>query len=389
MLTNTQIHELIRKEGFDIGLTTIAIKIKEKRNKQKEAFIRQEYEYGQRFEYDFGEVKLTIDGKLTKGFLAVLTAPASGFRWAYLYHNSKKDVFLDSQARFFEMIGGCFKEGVYDNMKNVVTRFIGRSEKQLNEDLIKLATYYGFVINVTNCFSGNEKGSVEEAVRFIRNKVFAIKYEFSSFLEAQEHLQNELVKLNKDSLIEEEKKQLSPHRPIYETARITLNNVDKYSFVQVDNNFYSVPDYLVGKNVIIKNYPDIIDIYYKQDKIASHNKIVGKKKTCIDIMHYLDTFTRKPGALRNSAALNSVPELKDIFNNYYKDNPRSFINILKENREKSLEELPILLNPFKEIQDHNNIVNEPDWVESATVKQLKLMASLFVKGQNGNERIIH
>ena len=28
-------------------------------------------------------------------------------------------LFLDSHVRFFEMLGGSFKEGVYDNMKNL------------------------------------------------------------------------------------------------------------------------------------------------------------------------------------------------------------------------------------------------------------------------------
>ena len=184
-LTGTQIYELVKAKGFDIGESTIRNKLREKRSQQAECYIRQEYEYGERFEYDFGEVKLQINNEITKGFIAVLTAPASGFRWAYLYHNSKMDVFLDSQVRFFEMLKGSFKEGVYDNMRNVVTKFIGRNEKQINEELLKIATYYGFEINVTNCFRGNEKGNVEEAVKYIRNKIFATRYEFSSFKEAE------------------------------------------------------------------------------------------------------------------------------------------------------------------------------------------------------------
>ena len=128
---------LKKNAGFNVSETTIRTHIRQKRDIHKECFIRQEYQYGHRFEYDFGEVKLIIDGKQTKGFLAVLTAPASGFRWAYLYHSSKMEVFLDSQVRFFEMLGGCFEEGVYDNMANVVNKFIGKSEKKLDRNLIR------------------------------------------------------------------------------------------------------------------------------------------------------------------------------------------------------------------------------------------------------------
>ena len=36
---------------------------------------------------------------------------------------------MDSHVKFFEMVKGVYKEVVYDNMKNVVTKFIGRKEK--------------------------------------------------------------------------------------------------------------------------------------------------------------------------------------------------------------------------------------------------------------------
>ncbi|HKL41594.1 MAG TPA: helix-turn-helix domain-containing protein, partial [Clostridia bacterium] len=133
-LTNLQIYEIIKELGFDIGYTTISTKIREKRNKTKECFIKQNYFLGDRLEYDFGEVKLVIDGCLRKYYLAVLSSPAADFRWAFLYNNQKKDVFMDSHVRFFEMVGGVYREVVYDNMRNVVKKFIGHNEKELNED---------------------------------------------------------------------------------------------------------------------------------------------------------------------------------------------------------------------------------------------------------------
>ena len=376
-LTKSQIHQMIVEEGYDIGLSTISNKINEKRNKNKEAYIKQDYPFGQRFEYDFGEVKLIIDGVIKKGYLAVITSPAAGFRWAYLYHNSKKDVFIDSQVNFFEMVKGSYEEGVYDNMKNVVTKFIGRNEKEINEDLIKLATYYGFSINVTNCYSGNEKGTVESAVKWIRNKVFAIKYEFKTFEEADEYLQQKLIKINENSQIDEEKKYLKPYKPKYETAVINVRNVDKYSFIKVDTNNYSVPDYLVGKNVIVKIYPNNIEVYYKKEKVASHIRNADKNKTCIDIKHYLSTFLKKPGALRNSAALKSIPELKDIFDKYYKENPKSFIVKLSENKDLKIEELIEIMQPdYKKIDEDNSKVKEE------TVKQILEITKLFTGGNS-------
>ena len=165
-LTKRQIHELIVAEGHDIGLTTVSRRIDDKRSAGKDAFVAQRYEYGDRFEYDFGEVKLYIGGRLRRIQMAVMVACASDVRFALLYENQRQDVFLDSQVRFFEFMGGTFREGVYDNMRNVVTRFIGKSEKELNPELVKLAAYHRFDLNVTNCFAGREKGAVESAVNF-------------------------------------------------------------------------------------------------------------------------------------------------------------------------------------------------------------------------------
>ena len=47
---------------------------------------------------------------------------------------------MDSHVRFFEMMGGSYGEIVYDNMRNVVSKFIGKNEKELNEDLLKDVT---------------------------------------------------------------------------------------------------------------------------------------------------------------------------------------------------------------------------------------------------------
>ena len=141
-LTNRQIHGLLREQGYDIGITTVTHHLKEKRNKLSEAFIRQEYNYGDRLEYDFGEVKLVINDVVDKYYIAVFGSPRASFRWAYLYKNQKKEVFLDSHVKFFEMVKGVYQEVTYDNMRNVVTAFIGKNEKELNVDLIAMWVHY-------------------------------------------------------------------------------------------------------------------------------------------------------------------------------------------------------------------------------------------------------
>ena len=383
-LTVVQIHGMVRDAGHDIGKTTLSEHIREKRAKAREAFIRQEYDFGSRLEYDFGEVKLVIGGEMDNYYMAVLSSPAADFRWAYLYTNQKKGVFMDSHVRFYEMAGGCYEETVYDNMKNVVSRFIGKSEKQLNPDLIKMSLYYGFKINVTNCFSGNEKGHVEGSVKIIRNKVFAAKYQFETLADAEAYLMEKLVKMNEGSMFEEERKHLRPYRPPLELAEISDQKVDKYSFVRIDNNFYSVPDYLVGRQVLVKSYPTEIVVYSTGNKVCSHKKKEGFLETSVEIIHYLDTFCRKPGALKNSVALRSKEELKAVFDKYFTGRPREFIEILKENADKELPEVVNILMSMKDHRCSTNADTIEDNVFAKTVSGLTTLSALF--NSKGGER---
>jgi len=353
-LTNLQIHQMLVNEKFDIGYTTITNKIREKRNKAKECFIKQSYDLGQRLEYDFGEVKLEINGEINTYHLAVLSSPAADFRWAYLYKNQKQDVFMDSHVRFFDMLGGVYSEIVYDNMRNVVSKFIGKTEKILNENLLKLSLYYGFDINVTNCFSGNEKGHVEGSVKIIRNKAFALTYKFKTFDDAREYLNTILIEINKDSTISEEIKQLQPTKPKLDLATVTVQKPNKYSFVRVDNNHYSVPEYLVGRLITIKKYYETIGFYSNNILVCEHKKIDGTNEISIEIKHYLNSLNKKPGAIKNSHALKSIPRLKAIYDTNFSRNKKKFIEIIQENDDKPIEEILLILETYN--KSHIDII---------------------------------
>lgn len=328
-LTKTQIHALMREAGFDIGLTTVCRRVNAKRQAPAEAFVAQTCRYGQRFEYDFGEARLYIGGRYAKVFMAVMTAPASGYRFALLYPNQRFEAFADSQVRFFEHMGGCFEEGVYDNMRNVVASFTGRGGKLLNERLMSLAAYYGFRVVTTNVRAGNEKGSVENAVKVVRSAAFAARWEFDSLEDAQARLDAALAGLNAGRPVDEERAALTPRRPPYEVADIRPGAaVDKYSCVTVGGSQYSVPDCFVGKKVLVKAYPNEVVCMSGGEVVARHARSLSEGAMVLDVRHYLRTFLRKPGALANSTALAAEAELKAVFDEMYRDRPREFASIM-------------------------------------------------------------
>lgn len=382
-LTNNQIRDKLVEEGFDISQPTINNALAEIRNRPKNVYIRQQYDFGDRLEYDFGEVRLDCGEGVKTYHMAVFCAPASRFRWLYLYTNQKKTVFMDSHVQFFEMTGGVWREIVYDNMKNVVTKFIGKNDKELNEDLVKMSMYYGFKINVTNCFSGNEKGSVEKSVDVLRSEIFAANWRFLSLDDAREYAESRLNKLNEDCKIEEEKAYLLPTMPPLELATICECKVDKSSLISVDCVKYSVPEHLVGKLVVVKKYHEKICVYAENQPVCTHKRAFGNGTMQIDIMHYLNTLHKKPGAVRNSVALKSIPKLKAIFDKHYSKKPKQFIEIFQENSHLTIEEILGIFEQRTAIKGEIkalDVVKSVSQVDVLTRSLIDNYASLLVSG---------
>lgn len=194
-LKKIDIYEYLNDNGYDVGYTTVCNYIRNTYDK-KEAYVRQEYDLGETLEFDWGDVKLVIDGKPVTLNMGLFTTAKAPYHYARLYQNQKMENFLDIHVKAFNKIGGIHREVVYDNMKQAVKKFVGKNEKEATDDLIKISLYYGFKYRFCNVRSGNEKGHVERRVEFVRRKAFSIKTEFNSIEEANEYLEERLLKLN-------------------------------------------------------------------------------------------------------------------------------------------------------------------------------------------------
>jgi predicted transcriptional regulator len=415
LMKKIDIHEKLVELGFDISYPTVCNYIRENHEK-KEAFIRQEYNLGETLEFDWGEAKLTIGGKPTTLQMGLLTTAQGSHHYARLYQNQKMENFLDIHVQAFKSIGGIHRELVYDNLKQAVRKFVGRNEKEATEDLIKMSLYYGFRYRFCNIASGNEKGHVERGIEFVRRKAFSSKTDFDTVEEANAHLQDKLLELNSKKrnwlqnqspldILKQEMPYLIPLKPSYDTSRRIEARVNKYSVINIDQNKYSVPDYLVGKFVNVKIYPDTIEIYYKDSKIAEHDRSYLVHNWSIDINHFVNTLKKKPGALHSSVGRHQLsPELQETYQEYYTNNPKEFIELLELIKEKDLESVLKAIDELKKIKKElvttDNIKNiifklprddespgtKDISIQNASLKQIATLNELFnLKSAGGYE----
>ncbi len=339
MLKKIDILYHLQEQGYCIGYTTVCNYIRTKGSTRKEAFIRQDYHPGSVCEFDWGEVKLYISGKLVLYNLAVFTSAYSNYRFALLFRKQDTLAFQESHVCFFNQINGVYHQMVYDNMRVAVARFVGDKEKEPTQALINLKGHYQFHHRFCNVYRGNEKGHVERSVEFIRRKAFSITDSFDCQSQADKHLQEVLVRINNIKqtgvnktaieLFKEEKEKLWSFSNDFSFHDIDRFKVDKYSTFTYSTNKYSIPDHLVGNYIDAKITSKTLEIYFQNNLIASHTRNYGKHQWILDLQHYLETLKKKPGALAGSVALQqSDVFLGKLYLNYFIESPREFIELL-------------------------------------------------------------
>jgi len=342
------IYEWLLHQGHEIGYTTVCNYIRQKEQENRESFIKQVYAPGHTCEFDWGEVKLYLNGKLRKLNLAVFTSAYSNRRWAKLYYRQDTLAFGQSHIDYFSEVKGVHKEMVYDNMRVAIKKFVGRSEREVTDSFLELSNYYKFGYRFCNIRKGNEKGHVERSVEYIRRKSFSREVYFKDLSQANAHLQEVLEQLNAspqqlengnsaNDLFKEERPHLYAVPVAYKCFEQVHLKADKYATVILHGNRYSVPDYLVYKLISAKIFAEKIDLYYNREYLCSHSRSYGAHTWTLDINHYLTTFLRKPGALPGSLVLKQSGErLRNIYAKYFSGVSRDFIELLQYCKEKEI-----------------------------------------------------
>ena len=390
---SSDIHRALTKAGYDISYPSVANTVRYLSERHLEAFIKQVYEPGDVCEFDWGEVPLTIGGKDITYKMAVFTLAARNIRYAYLYRREDTQSYVDSHIKAFRYFEGVPHLMTYDNMLVAIAKFVGKYEKIPTAALSQMSTYYGFSFRFCNIRKANEKGHVERSVDYVRRIAFSAKDIFKTEQEAIDALLQAVNDINADNGgMEEERAGMLPIMPDYSSANRSKGLVDKWSTVVTGTNHYSVPDFLVGKVVEVQSHIDLIIIKYNGEEVARHNKSYGKKEFILDIYHYKETLRRKPGALNSSLCLKQSPKvLQDMYNNFFKEDPKEFIAAITDFHEYSIFQINqaceslyssgvkirneairmILMSAPEQI---TVVENEFDEIELACLRQLSLFA---------------
>jgi hypothetical protein len=91
-----------------------------------------------------------------------------------------------------------------------------------------------------------------------------------------------------------EKPHLHPLPPYIPPVYLTLyRTVDVAGYVPVDTNRYSVPERLMGKEVEVHKLWDRVEVFFKNQKVSDHPRLLDKRETRITAKGHHPPFNRQ------------------------------------------------------------------------------------------------
>ncbi|MGG5369176.1 IS21 family transposase [Enterococcus sp. AZ196] len=247
----------LQELGFKGSYRTVCQFIKDWRSTHTElqydlGFERLEHPPGEA-QLDFGTMEVEHEGAFKDIKVLVLTAPYSNAGFAVALPAENQECLLEGMKMLFTQMGGIPRTIRIDNMTTAVkeskTKF---EDAQLNDIFLRFATHYGFDVQVCNPRSGNEKGSVENKVGYVRYNFFPAAPKMVSFEQLNQELAKQLRKdmdrlhYDKNCLIEElwieEQRELlalpDVEYPVFKDIAVKAN---KYNEIKLDNTRIHIP----------------------------------------------------------------------------------------------------------------------------------------------------
>ena len=257
------------------------------------ATLRVRRKPGEIMEVDWaGSTAFIVDrdtGEKVKTYVFVATLPCSQLSYAEATLSMDLNAWIGAHNRAFEYFGGSTQIVVPDNLKTSVTRHTLK-ELVLNPTYREMCDHYGTLCMPARVRAPRDKASVEGSVSTISTWIIAalrnehcftltdLNQKISLKLEEFNHRDFSKKKGTRFTAFEEEEKfALSPlpAKP-YKMAEWRTAKVRLDYHISIGNMFYSVPYEYIGKNVDVRVSEHLIEVFFKQMRVATHSRLYGK-----------------------------------------------------------------------------------------------------------------
>jgi transposase len=272
--------------------------------------IRFEGMPGEYLQIDWGEVRemaMENAGETHTRYFFAARLKYSRFMFVRFEHNMREETFLRALIECFQLIGGVPWVVVTDNLKTAVLGRDVSNQPIWNPAYQKLAAEFKFLPDACAPASGNQKGAVENLVKFVKGNFLAGR-QFHDDTDLAEQCQQWLQYVNTERIsdatgelpatrLAEEQPKLGPLPACAQDyGFFDCVVVSRESMVNIETNHYSVPAHLVGQALTARIHRDHIHLFADQNLVASHFRATGQHQRIVTPSHFEEAFGRKPRA---------------------------------------------------------------------------------------------
>lgn len=281
--------------------------------------MRLDFAPGEVAQVDWGEFG-DVFGDGVKVHCFAMVMAYSRMIYVEFTRSEKFEEFIRCHEHAFKFFDGVPRECWYDNLASAVSDRMGGLVR-FNARFMAYMGHHSVRPHACNVASGNEKGRVEDLIKYIRMNFWSGRT-FTDFddltkqfivwrdqtANSREHRSTRrVVRLLFES---DEKEKLMPLNPVpYDTDEIFSRNVTSDFHFQYDTNRYSVPWTLVGLTITVRVNSRELKVYYNEKFICSHSRSYLKNKVFTTEAHRTGLLERKPGATRETWQLGYVKGL--------------------------------------------------------------------------------
>lgn len=261
-----RVTEILRDHyGYRGSVDLVRKRLAQMRPSRERPAQRTGYRPGQVLQVDWAEMptRPRIAGRERRVYALVCSLPFSGAATAHFTFDMTIESFLEGHVRAFEWLGGVPRECVYDNLRSAVARrerVDGRDRIHWSPRFSQLRGHYAFHAHACTPETPREKGSVENAVRYVKTGFWPAR-RFADLGELDDafagwrdrialprrHATSRHVVADR---LAHEREQLRPLPPVaFDAAGRRSSRVPADGYLKFGRCFYRAPESLVQQRV--------------------------------------------------------------------------------------------------------------------------------------------
>jgi transposase len=301
-IAESTVRQYVRQRKRTLGLRVVP-----------EAFVPQQYAWGDEAQVDWYEADADLDGERVTVQVFAMRSMASGAAFHRAYPRATQQAFLEAHELGFQYLGGAFRRLRYDNLRSAVKKILRGFRREETARFVAFRSHWQFEASFCTPGEGHEKGGVEGEVGTFRRNHFVpvpaardledlnamllvgCRADEARLIDGREQTVGEALMIERQHL-------LPLAREGFDLVEVSFGQVTGLGCVKVRTNAYSTP-LAPGTQAQIKLTAATVEVWYQGRCVARHARSYGRHQHVLDLEHYLDVLEHKPGAFAGSKPL--------------------------------------------------------------------------------------